>query len=326
MVAGITTFAKSIDQAVEDKLAADPGLKRQWEEVSTRFRFVFADPEAAFRNVDVDTMLKNPDVATSTLAKLTDRPESFGPLKGKTGLFASRADKQDRQRAELNAPALVRDLDRYLRLRAEAERKHEAEERAARHKVSVEIPALSPAATQALERVRDAIDRNDLPAALAFALEDRMVKAELEGFARAVSARFGERSLLSDAAKTPDGPAFETLAAGLNPGQRAELKAAWPALRTAQQLATQQRTGEALKEASTLRQTPGSVAQMTGGAAGRATWTGRRRTVQLLSGGAIVIAAMAAAGVFAGLRINLTPSAPLGSVAHRLPRPASDDR
>jgi Ti-type conjugative transfer relaxase TraA len=257
MVAGITTFATSIGQAVEDKLAADPGLKRQWEEVSTRFRFVFADPEAAFRNVDVDTMLKNPDVAKSTLSKLTDRPESFGPLKGKTSLFASRADKQDRHRAVLNGPALVRDLDRYLRLRAEAERKHEAEERAARHKVSVEIPALSRAAKQALERVRDAIDRNDLPAAMAFALEDRMVKAELEGFARAVSARFGERSLLSDAAKTPDGPAFEKLAAGLNPGQREELKAAWPALRTAQQLAAQQRTAEALKEASTLRQTQG---------------------------------------------------------------------
>lgn len=34
--------------------------------------------------------------------------------------------------------------------------------------------------------------------------------------------------------------------------------------------------------------------------------------MQLLSGGVIVVAAMAAAGVFAGLRINLTPSAPLG--------------
>jgi Ti-type conjugative transfer relaxase TraA len=37
MVAGITTFSKSIDQAVEDKLASDPALKKQWEEVSMRF-------------------------------------------------------------------------------------------------------------------------------------------------------------------------------------------------------------------------------------------------------------------------------------------------
>ena len=105
-----------------------------------------------------------------------------------------------------------------------------------------------------MEKVRDAIDRNDLPAALAFSLEDKMVKAELEGFARAVSERFGERSMLANAAKTPDGPAFEKLAAGMNAGQREELKAAWPAMRTAQQLSARQRTAEALKQAETMGQ------------------------------------------------------------------------
>ncbi|WP_106754637.1 MULTISPECIES: Ti-type conjugative transfer relaxase TraA [Pannonibacter] len=254
MVAGVTTFAKSIDQSVEDKLAADPALKKQWEEVSSRFHFVFANPEAAFRKVDVDAMMTSAEIATSTLATLKDRPDSFGALKGKTGLLASRADKDDRERANLNAPALARDLERYLRLRAEAEHKHESEERAARIKVAVDIPALSPIARQTLEKVRDAIDRNDLPAALAFSLEDKMVKAELEGFARAVSERFGERSMLANAAKTPDGPAFEKLAAGMNAGQREELKAAWPAMRTAQQLSARQRTAEALKQAETMGQ------------------------------------------------------------------------
>ncbi len=149
---------------------------------------------------------------------------------------------------------LARDLERYLRLRAEAEHKHETEERAARVKVAVDIPALSPLARQILEKVRDAIDRNDLPAALAFSLEDKMVKAELEGFARAVSERFGERSMLANGAKAPDGPAFEKLATGMSASQRDELKVAWPAMRTAQQLAAQQRTAEALKQAETMRQ------------------------------------------------------------------------
>ena len=254
MVAGITTFAKSIDQAVEDRLAADPGLKKQWEEVSTRFRFVFAEPEAAFRQVDVDGMIRNADTAKSTLSTIAAKPESFGALKGKTGLLTSRSDKDDRERANLNAPALARDLERYLHLRAEAEHKQEIEERAARVKVAVDIPALSPLARQTLEKVRDAIDRNDLPAALAFSHEDKMVKAELEGFARAVSERFGDRSMLSNAAKAPDGPAFEKLAAGMSAGQRNELKSAWPTMRTAQQLAAQQRTAEALKQAETMRQ------------------------------------------------------------------------
>jgi hypothetical protein len=254
MVSGITAFPNSVDQAVEARLAADPGLLRQWEEVSTRFRFVFAEPEAAFRKVDVDGMIRNADTAKSTLSTIAATPESFGALKGKTSLLASRADRDDRERASLNVPALARDLERYLRLRAEAEHKFEAEERAARVKVAVDIPALSPAAKNVLERVRDAIDRNDLPAVLAFALEDKMVKAELEGFARAVNERFGERSMLANGAKTPDEPTFEKLAAGVNAGQRDDLKSAWPTMRTAQQLAAQQRTAEGLKQAATMRQ------------------------------------------------------------------------
>ncbi len=46
MVAGIITFPKSIDQAVEDKLASDPALKEQWEEVSMRFHHVYAQRKA----------------------------------------------------------------------------------------------------------------------------------------------------------------------------------------------------------------------------------------------------------------------------------------
>jgi len=254
MVSGITALPKSVDQAVEDRLAADPGLSRQWAEVSTRFRFVFAEPESTFRMVDVDGMIRNTDTARSTLSTIAARPESFGALKGKTGLLASRADRDDRERATLNVPALARDLERYLRLRAEAERKFEAEERATRVKVVVDIPALSSMARQTLEKVRDAINRNDLPAALAFSLEDKMVKAELEGFARAVNERFGERTMLAHSAKTPDGPTFEKLAAGMSVGQRDELKAAWPTMRTAQQLAAQQRAAEGSTQAETMRQ------------------------------------------------------------------------
>ena len=255
MVSGITTFAKSVDQAIEDKVAADPGLKKQWEEVSTRFRLVYAQPESAFKAVDVDAMLKDESVATSTLATIGSNPEHFGALKGKTGILASRADKQEREKAETNAPALARNLDRYLRQRAEAERKYEVEERAVRLKVSIDIPALSANAKQTLERVRDAIDRNDLPAGLEYALADKMVKAELEGFAKAVSQRFGERTFLPLAAKDPNGHTFNAVTAGMTAGQKAEVQSAWDSMRTAQQLAAHERTTEALKQTETLRQT-----------------------------------------------------------------------
>jgi hypothetical protein len=200
-------------------------------------------------------MLKDQSVAQSTLAKIAHEPESFGALKGKTGLFASRGDRQDREKAIANVPALARNLQRYLLERAEAEIKHETEERAARLKVSVDIPALSPSARQTLERVRDAIDRNDLPAGLEYALADKMVKEELEGFARAVSERFGERTFLPLAAKDTDGKTFETVTSRMTVGQKAEIQLAWNSMRTVQQLGAHERTTEALKQAETLRQT-----------------------------------------------------------------------
>jgi Ti-type conjugative transfer relaxase TraA len=255
MVAGITTFAKSIDQAVEDKLSADPGLKKQWDDVSTRFRLVYADPQTAFAAVDVDAMLTDRTVAATTLSKVAKEPESFGALKGKTGLFAAKGDRHDRDTALLNAPALARNLEQYLKTRAEAEQKHDAEERSVRAKLSIDVPALSANAKTVLEKVRDAIDRNDLPSGLEYALADKMVKAELEGFARAIAERFGERTFLGLTAKRNDGEAFQRVTRSMAPEQKAEVKAAWGEMRTVQQLSAHERTVMALKQAESLRQT-----------------------------------------------------------------------
>lgn len=254
MVAGVTTFPQSITEAVEDKVLADPAVRKQWEEVSTRFRLVFADPERAFRAANFDAILKGAAAATATLERLAAKPESFGALRGRSDMLAGKANKQERQRAERNVPALTKDIERYLRLRAEAEHKHEAEERAIRHRISVDIPALSRDARRVLERVRDAIDRNDLPSALEFALADRMVKAEIDGFNKAIAERFGDRAFLSNAAKTPQGPAFDKLAAGMKPAQREDLTTAWPTMRAAQRIAAQERTTQALKQTEAQRQ------------------------------------------------------------------------
>ncbi|TGS14243.1 hypothetical protein EN852_013485 [Mesorhizobium sp. M2E.F.Ca.ET.209.01.1.1] len=235
-------------------------MNKRWEDVSTRFRLVFADPETAFRAVDVEAMVKDSAAAKSTLATIGNRPEGFGALKGKTGIFATRADKEDRETATVNAPALARDLARYLEMREAAVQRLKTEERALRHRISIDIPALSPAACAVLERVRDAIDRNDLPAALGHALADREAKQEIDGFNKAVAERFGERTLLSNAAREPSGRLFESLAKGLQLQEREHLKEAWPVMRAAQQLAAQVRTVATLKQAEDMklsqRQTP----------------------------------------------------------------------
>ncbi len=255
MVAGITTFPKSIDQAVEDNLAADPALKKQWEEVSMRFHHVYAQPEAAFKAANVDAMLSDQATAARTIARIANEPESFGALKGKTGLLASRGDKVDRDRALKNVTPLADSISDYLRQRGDAERRNHAEELAVRRQVSLEIPALSSNAKSVLERVRDAIDRNDLPSGLEYALADKMVKAELEGFAKAVNERFGERTFLPLAAKDANGEAFQRVTSGMNAAQKSEVQQAWNTMRTVQQLNAHERSVTALKQAETLRQT-----------------------------------------------------------------------
>jgi len=179
----------------------------------------------------------------------------MGPLKGKSGILASKVDREARRVAGVNVPALKRDIERYLETRETIRQRMEGEEKSLRHRVSIDIPALSPAARTVLARVRDAIDRNDLPAAFGFALSDRETKLEIDGFNKAVAARFGERTLLTNAARKSSGPLFEKLADGLRPQEREQLKQVWPVMRTAQQLAAHERTVETLKQAEELRQT-----------------------------------------------------------------------
>ena len=260
MVSGVKLFPVPLSDAVDRKVADDPAVKKQWEHVSTRFRYVFADPETAFRAMNFEAVLADKQVAKLTLDKLAVEPASVGPLKGKTGVLASKSNREDRRVAELNVPALKRDIETYLRIREVAEQRIESEEKTMRERVSIDIPALSPAARTVLERVRDAIDRNDLPAAMAYALSNRETKAEIDGLNKAVTARFGERTLLPNSARTPDGQLFDRLAEGLAPQEKARLKEAWPVMRTAQQLAAHERTVATLSQAEVLklaqRQTP----------------------------------------------------------------------
>jgi hypothetical protein len=195
MVSGITTFPKSIDQAVEDRLAADPGLKKQWQEVSTRFHHVYASRKRRSRrsmSMPAEGSRKSADNARR---RSQFEPESFGALKGKTGIFAG-AERTGRIATRRLSTRLPCAQSRALSAAAPRRSASMRQERAVRLKVSIDIPALSPSAKQTLERIRDAIDRNDLPAGLEYALADKMVKAELEGFAKAVSERFGERTFL----------------------------------------------------------------------------------------------------------------------------------
>jgi hypothetical protein len=255
MAKGVTSFALTVTDAAEAKLQSDTALSKLWDLVSDRIRRVYAEPEPAFRAMRIEAAFSDPIAQSDRLQQIEQAPASYGSLRGRTGMFAGAADRYDRQVAETNVPALRRDLERYFTMREQALKRLTAEESGLRQRASIDIPALSPAAETVLARVRDAIDRNDLPAALGFALADRMVKAEIDALNTAVRQRFGERALLGNGAMDTGGPAFKAASTGLAPAEQQKLASAWPVMRTAQQLAAHERTVAALKETEALRQT-----------------------------------------------------------------------
>lgn len=90
MVAGIKTFSGSVADTVEHKLDTDPALRQQWEEVSTRFVYVFADPETAFRAMNFDAVLVDKETAKLALQTLTTAPASIGPLRVRPAFLPAR--------------------------------------------------------------------------------------------------------------------------------------------------------------------------------------------------------------------------------------------
>ncbi|TPJ81909.1 Ti-type conjugative transfer relaxase TraA [Mesorhizobium sp. B2-5-13] len=255
MVKGVTSFALTVVDAAEAKLQSDKALSKQWDLVSDRIRRIYAEPEAAFRAMRLEAAFTDPAARSDRLMQIEQAPATYGALRGRSGILSSSADRNHRRIAETNVPAMRRDFERYFVMRNQAMKRLVAEETGLRQRAAIDIPALSAAAETMLAKVRDAIDRNDLPAALGFALADRMVKAEIDALNGAVRQRFGERALLGNGAGDTGGPAFKSASAGLAPAEQQKLASAWPAMRTAQQLAAHERTVTALKETEALRQT-----------------------------------------------------------------------
>ncbi|WP_027062406.1 Ti-type conjugative transfer relaxase TraA [Mesorhizobium loti] len=251
LLRGVTQWVRSITDIVKENALSEPSAKQQWRLVSDRFAQIYQYPHAAANAMKIDMVVDTSDRSRAVLDQLATNPEIFGQLRGKVGLFASKAEKHERQLAIEGGADLKVEIERYIRVRSEASARLQAKEAEKRQRASIDIPALSPSATVVMERVRDAIDRNDLSAALGFVLADRTVKAEIDRLNAALCQRFGERALIGLDAHKIDGPAYKALAASMPATQKLNLAEAWPVLRAAQQLAAHERTVQALKHTET---------------------------------------------------------------------------
>lgn len=252
-VPAVRTWRQSIPETVKEKLMSDEHLKSAWRDVSSTFARIYRDPQSAANVMKVETVVEKVSDHSRVLEQLAANPSAFGELAGKSGLLASKADRETRRLAEEGGAVLRREIESYAALKAESAAKLTSQEDAARQRAAIDIPALSSAASIVMERVRDAIDRNDLPAALGFALADKMVKAEIDRVGSAVNQRFGERSLLGLDAKSIEGQSFKAASADLSSADKIKLAEAWSTLRAVQQVTTHEKSVNALKQAETAK-------------------------------------------------------------------------
>ena len=255
-ISGLATWAQSIPQLVEANLQTDPTLTRAWTQLRDRVAQVYAKPDGAMTAMNLSAVISaNEAERQAAQSRILDQlgrdPEAFGAMRGKSGTFASSDAKAERQRALNNVPALKDNLARYVRLRVEIGDLRTGELSRDRDRSRLDIPALSPSAQVMLERIRDAIDRNDLPAALGFALADKMVKSEIDLLNKVLNQRFGERAFLGS--KEAAGSAYDAVAARVAEGDRSKLVAAWPSFRALQRVAAYERARHMTRDQSQVR-------------------------------------------------------------------------
>ncbi|MDF1600343.1 Ti-type conjugative transfer relaxase TraA [Mesorhizobium sp. YIM 152430] len=232
---GRATWRLSIPQAVEAKMQSDAQLTVHWTQIQDRMKNVYEKPQEAMASMGLEKALQGDRAAAEAISDQLGRdPEAYGPLRGKAGLFASSAAKAERDRAINNVPALRDQIGNYVRLRAEIADLRTVELSRERDLQRIDVPAISSAGNGVLERVRDAIDRNDIDSGMAYALADKMVKGEIDRLNKSLDEKFGKRAFAS---KEPSGPAFEAAASKVAEGDRSKLAAAWPLFHASQQIA-----------------------------------------------------------------------------------------
>ncbi|MGI2036369.1 Ti-type conjugative transfer relaxase TraA [Rhizobium panacihumi] len=257
---GVATWASSIKQAVEAKVQGDATLTVHWTDINSRMKLIYEKPDDAMKAMNLAPAL-NGDDATAKAAQdriinqLSTGPEAYGELRGKTGMFASSAAKAQRQNAVGHVDPLTKSIKDYVRIRAEVQELHTGTLAQERDRQRVDVPSISNDASRTLERIRDAIDRNDLHSHLGFALSDRIVRAEIEGLNKALDQKFGSNTFKDAEAK---GKTFDIAASKVAPAERAKLAADWPLFNAAHQVgAHEKKQAQAEAKAQAQTQRPG---------------------------------------------------------------------
>lgn len=188
LIPAITHHSRSVEDVAREKARSD--FERAMEVVRSIGRDVYVDPDGVTARLSAAILEKGMD--GQRLAKLlTERPEQFGPLRGKIGLLGENKERKAARRFarafRSHAVAAAETWERRL----EEERRSEIWKR---EKCDViEVPGLSRRSEVILKQL-DGLSQQDRPKSfetLGGTPEGKQALAEAEKIARALERRFG---------------------------------------------------------------------------------------------------------------------------------------
>ena len=169
-------------------VAADPAARRERAALDNYLEGAFRDPGAARARLEE---LVGTHGHASAARRLAADPGQLGELRGRTGLFAGGAAREERARAGRVAGAVGPAVARLGAAEAAAARAYRERVEGRRAADATGVPRLSGRARAAVEALGAAGDEGGRAAAWAALRADGGVAGELDGFVGAVERRFG---------------------------------------------------------------------------------------------------------------------------------------
>jgi hypothetical protein len=200
-------------------VAGDPQVRREREALGDYLRGAYRAPEVAGQRLEE---LVDRQGWTSASSRVFADPGVLGELRGRTGIFASRAAQDERQRATYLVTSVAAGMDGVGKAEAQAAGAHRAAVAAQLKADATGIPRLSAKAEAAVGAMRQASGDAGRAAAWRAAQSDQAVAEELRRFEQAAWRRLGEdgmRALLrgegrAEAAAHPSVPHEQEAALG----------------------------------------------------------------------------------------------------------------
>ncbi len=251
-IRGLKNWPVSVEDEIHASLMDDKVLQASWRDLQDRLALVYEEPQRAITAMGLQAALSDPvtsqaSALQSVCEKLVQDPAQYGLLNGRTGLLASRAQRELYQRARSNIPVLIEAINNHGRVRRELIVDKRLEIESDRARLSQDLMRPSEQAQTLLQALIAPIQDNDIKQIHVLLKGKDEIRQELLNLGTQIIERFGPRAF------TPSNTGLsqhqqENLAKLVHSSDRAVLLKDWAKLQCLQAL------GSATQKADRARQ------------------------------------------------------------------------